>query len=106
MITFIKNLFARKSATAPEIEAVPEQPKSRYSGYDVEFYPNNGVYYARYKGKYLKTGFGTGIIEEGTGWSGFTYAQRFHEEKAAWRLIDLHIEQRTKENVKVLTRND
>ena len=108
MITFLKSLFG-----------IQQKPKSKYDDFSVEYYPETfiraedlgdgiictekGVYYAKYKSGYLKQHWSTGIIEV-INWHGIAYGQRFNTEEDAWQLIDLFIEQRFKENVKIIKR--
>lgn len=101
--SFLGSLFRRSS--------VPEdkEPPSKYDrhGVTVEFYPESRVYLVRTKNPhryadycYLQADYPTGIIEQ----CRIIYAAQFKEEEAAWRFADKYIEQRHKENVRVIRR--
>ena len=106
MMSFFKKLFGAKTEPIK-----PEKVSGKYDDFSVEHYPETGVYYAKYKtkymykSKYMKTVYNTGIVElMPSDWTGIAYGQQFRNEKDAWKVIDLFIEQRFKENVKTITR--
>lgn len=103
MLGLLKKLFG---PLPPADRLVVDSPKppSPYKGYTVEFYPETSKYFALFKGRYLKRHFQTGIVEEMSYASMIIYAEQFKTEEEAWKLVDLHREQRQKHNVKVLTR--
>lgn len=95
MIKFLKKLFGIQTSV----------PKSKYDDFSVEYYPETGVYYAKYESGYLKRHWSTGIFDVIYDiWRGIPRGQQFNTEQDAWNAIDLFIEQRLKENVKIIKR--
>lgn len=85
-----------------EVET-PSTPKSKYEGYEVEYYPTTQAYYAVFYGQYLKKNYFKGHIELLRGdW--YYYATKCTSEAHAWALVDQHIEEQTKSTVRVFRR--
>lgn len=75
--------------------------KEKKSGFIIEHYPESKLYYVKYKKKYLKRDYPTGLV-------GFThtnmlcFATDCISEKEARRLCTLFKEQQLKENIKII----
>ena len=86
----------------PEVTPVYEVRDARYKNYEVEYFPYAGRYYAKHVRKgYLKKRYYTGIIEFR---GDIDFATDFGNERDAWYLIDVAIEQLTRDTVKIIRR--
>lgn len=80
---------------------------SKYRHFEVEHYPLTNAYFVKYKGKYLRRAYITGMVElvnHSDESMGIFYATKFNREADAWSFVDLFIEQRHKDGVTVLRR--
>lgn len=76
------------------------EPKSKFS---IEFYPLTGRYYPKYEDYYLRTQYGTGIMDLQES-RYFMYADYGKTEQEADAIIAKFKEQRLKENVTTIKR--
>lgn len=83
-MNLIKKLFG--ISDPPE---VVEEPKGKYNGFDIHYFPITGRYYPRYQGKYLSywsSGYWT-LNSDVTGWCRYG-----RSEKGAKAIIDEYLE--------------
>lgn len=111
IFNFLKTSKSREVAIVPIAEKVYDEVfeirSERYAQYEVEHFtfsenffprwqqPSTGVWF------YLKRNFFTGVVEVRRG---IEWADSFKTEAEAWYLVDLAIEQVTKDTVRVLKR--
>lgn len=87
----------------PVYDKIYEIRDDRYKDYQVEYFPYSQKYFGKHKGRYLRKAYGSGIVEYAYS-NDLLYAESFHSESFAWHLIDQHIEQKTRDTVKVIRR--
>lgn len=76
----------------------PKDKPLSQSDFSIEFYPITNRYYPKYKKKYLRKSYSTGIVESIDEFL-FPYADHGKSEEEAYRIINLFKEQQLKENV-------
>lgn len=105
MALFQRFLAALCNRKYVELEKKPKpKPKSKYDGYQVEYLTEANIYVCAYGSSYLQEDWPSRLAVVCSSRWPLIYAKQFKTEDAAWKFIDKHIEQQTKETVKIFTR--
>lgn len=101
-MSLFEKLFPKKKPSSElAVAETPVKEQEMYPGYVVQYYPYSGFYFAVHKGRLLKKWFDSGLVKYALN-NDISFATNCNSEQEAWKLVVMHIEQRTKANVKVL----